>query len=184
MLDKEAQEVPDEALIILDGDLNGHVGETADGNRSHGGKDYDLRNNGGDRVLDFADAHDLVITNGWFWEPHSHLVTYYCDGMKSQIDPLHLRALALPKYCHRGKQQDLSKLAVLCEVRRAATKAVAGKKTAHYAEVYEELDTREDERHVCRLVKRWHLRTQDNELFHCIPDEFGQIIADKRATEE
>ncbi|XP_049527747.1 uncharacterized protein LOC125947320 [Dermacentor silvarum] len=90
MLDKEAQEVPDEALIILDGDLNGHVGETADGNRSHGGKDYDLRNNGGDRVLDFADAHDLVITNGWFWEPHSHLVTYYCDGMKSQIDPLHL----------------------------------------------------------------------------------------------
>ena len=75
-----------EALFLL-GDWNGHVGATADGfGDVHGGHGFGMRNNEGERILDFALANNLVVGNTLFIKRESHLVTFSSGGNRTQID--------------------------------------------------------------------------------------------------
>lgn len=86
MLDEKTAEVPrDEAIIVL-GDLNGHIGARSDGHRGHGGHGFGSRNEDGERILDFAESHNLVIANTLFQKRDSHLRTFYSGGNSTQID--------------------------------------------------------------------------------------------------
>ena len=50
------ENVKDEEVIVVEGDLNGHVGRNADGFEGvHGGYRYGVRNGEGERILEFAD---------------------------------------------------------------------------------------------------------------------------------
>ncbi|EDO45072.1 predicted protein, partial [Nematostella vectensis] len=73
--------------LFLCGDFNGHVGSMAGGYEGvHGGYGYGERNPEGVRLLDFAVANELVITNSMFQKRSSHLVTYQSGGASTQVD--------------------------------------------------------------------------------------------------
>ncbi|VDP13440.1 unnamed protein product [Heligmosomoides polygyrus] len=86
LLDETTAEVPSKDVIIVAGDLNGHVGATKDGHSCHGGFGYGSRNADGERILDYAESHKLTIVNTVFQKRDSHLISYYSGGTKTQID--------------------------------------------------------------------------------------------------
>jgi hypothetical protein len=70
--------VPISEKLFIGGDLNGHVGATSVGyERVHGGFGYGSRNEGGEDVLNFALAYDLLLANTLFRKRESHLVTFH-----------------------------------------------------------------------------------------------------------
>ena len=50
--------------VIVGGDMNGHVGQVANGfHEAHGNFSYGTRNAEGERILEFAEAIGYVVTN-------------------------------------------------------------------------------------------------------------------------
>ncbi|VDP06299.1 unnamed protein product [Heligmosomoides polygyrus] len=64
------------------------------------------------------------------------------------------------------------------EAKKAAKKAVAGAKAAHYADVNEKLETRDGERYLYRLAKARCRQAEDIEKFFGINDENGHPLMD------
>ncbi|XP_026042711.1 uncharacterized protein LOC113033277 [Astatotilapia calliptera] len=86
-LDDHLQTISPEEHVAVGGDLNGHVGKGRDGyHRFHGGQRFGTRNDDGCRVLDYAEAHDLAVTNTFFKKKPAHLITYSSGGRDTQID--------------------------------------------------------------------------------------------------
>ena len=74
-------------LVIIAGDLNGHVGKASDGYEGiHGGRGFGNRNTEGERILEFCDATGMVVTNTMFCKRDSRLITYQSGDNNSQID--------------------------------------------------------------------------------------------------
>ena len=95
--------IPSNEVLIPGGDWNGHVGEAAEGfNGAHGGFGHGVRNTEGDRLLEFALAHDLVISNTLFRKRPSHLITYKSGDAETQIDYILFRR-SLRKYIQDAK---------------------------------------------------------------------------------
>ncbi|VDP23498.1 unnamed protein product [Heligmosomoides polygyrus] len=86
LLDERTAEVLSKDVIIVAGDLNGHVGATKDGYSCHGGFGYGSRNADGERILEYAESHSLTIVNTVFRKRDSHLISNYSGSSKSQID--------------------------------------------------------------------------------------------------
>ena len=79
--------VPPNEVLITGGNWNGHVGKAAAGfEEVHGGFGYGERNYEGNRLLEFAVAHDLVIGNTLFKKRNSHLITYRTKDHETQVD--------------------------------------------------------------------------------------------------
>ena len=79
--------VPTEEMLLVCGDLNGHVGKTSSGFEGvHGGHGCGVRNPEGTRILEFCAAADLVITNTYFTKHDSQLLTFGSGNAYSQID--------------------------------------------------------------------------------------------------
>lgn len=55
-----ARSMPTNDFIVTGNDLNGHVGETADGNRCNEGKIFRPHNVGGERTFNFKASHGLI----------------------------------------------------------------------------------------------------------------------------
>ena len=73
-------------IIVVGGDLNGHVSKDTDGfSGVHGGRVNGTRNAEGERVLEFADSMDMAICNT-FDKGDAKLVTNGSGGHRSQID--------------------------------------------------------------------------------------------------
>ncbi|VDO67818.1 unnamed protein product [Heligmosomoides polygyrus] len=83
LLDEKTAEVPPKDVIII-ADLNGHIG--ADGYSCHGGFGYGSRKADGERILEYAESHNLTIVNTVFRKRDSHLISYYSGSSRSQID--------------------------------------------------------------------------------------------------
>lgn len=76
-----------EEMVIVAGDLNGHVGNGAEGYVGvHGGFGYGQRNDEGNRILEMADALELMICNTMFMKEESKLVSYCSGNVKSTVD--------------------------------------------------------------------------------------------------
>ena len=60
--------------VIIGGDLNGHVGMNGRESTSHSNTGLGERNEGGDRVVEFANTFDLVIANTWFTKTKNQLI--------------------------------------------------------------------------------------------------------------
>ncbi|KAL6742029.1 hypothetical protein Aduo_015229 [Ancylostoma duodenale] len=86
LLDEKTVEVPSEDTIIIAEDLNGHMGTAKDGYSCHRGFGYETRNVDGERILEFADSHNLVIVNTKFRKRSSHLVSFYSGNTQTHID--------------------------------------------------------------------------------------------------
>ncbi|VDO63408.1 unnamed protein product [Heligmosomoides polygyrus] len=57
-----------------------------DGYSCHGGFGYGSRNADGERILEYAESHNLTIVNTVFRKRDSHLISYYSGSSKYQID--------------------------------------------------------------------------------------------------
>ena len=88
--------VPEEQMLVLGGDFNGHVGEHSTGFEGvHGGSGYGMRNQDGLRVLNFCVANKLAITNTFFHKNKSRLITFSSGGNRTQIDFITVRRARL-----------------------------------------------------------------------------------------
>uniref|UniRef100_UPI00358F58A9 craniofacial development protein 2-like n=1 Tax=Myxine glutinosa TaxID=7769 RepID=UPI00358F58A9 len=88
-IEKLMENVKDEEVVVVGGDLNGHVGRSMDGfDRVHGGCGYGVRNGEGERILEFADGADLLICNTQFQKEDNKLVTYTSGGSTTTVDYL------------------------------------------------------------------------------------------------
>ncbi|KAJ7959944.1 Retrovirus-related Pol polyprotein LINE-1 [Quillaja saponaria] len=86
-LEEIVQGVPLGEKLFIGADLNGHVGSTNEGfERVHGGYGYGVKNEGGESILDFTVAYDLILANTFFKKRESHLITFSSRPNKSQID--------------------------------------------------------------------------------------------------
>ena len=91
-MDQELRAIPEGEMVIVGGDLNGHVGISREAiERIHGGWGVGEKNEEGERVTDFAMAFVLSIVNTFFEKRPNHLVTCKSGGRQSQIDLLMCR---------------------------------------------------------------------------------------------
>ena len=67
--------IPDDELLLVCGDLNGHVGETSGFDGIHGGHGFGARNAEGIRILDFCTAANLSVVNTFLVKEESKLIT-------------------------------------------------------------------------------------------------------------
>ena len=78
--------IPQNEMVVLAGDMNGHVGSNCVGyDGTHGGYGFGDRNADGSRILEFADGLNLVICNTLFMKQESKLVTY--EGCSKSFRP-------------------------------------------------------------------------------------------------
>ncbi|VFQ94817.1 unnamed protein product [Cuscuta campestris] len=78
--------------VIIGGDFNGHIGDSAEGFEDvHGGFGYGSRNPAGVSLLEFARASDMVVANSCFPKRDVHLATFVSGVGTTQIDYLLLR---------------------------------------------------------------------------------------------
>ena len=92
LLNSTVNKVSAAETLLICGDFNGHVGKVANGYKGvHGGHGYGLRNTEGERILEFAVAHDLVVGNTHFHKKENNLITYQSGGNSSQIDYILVR---------------------------------------------------------------------------------------------
>jgi len=91
-LNSAMAKISNQETVLVCGDFNGHIGSEANGFEGvHGGYGYGKRNPEGDRILEFATAHNLVVGNSYFTKHPQNLVTYRSGGHSSQIDYVLLR---------------------------------------------------------------------------------------------
>ena len=87
LLNSTVNKVSAAETLVICGEFNGHLGKVTNGYEGvHGGHGYGLRNTEGERILEFAVAHDLVVGNTHFHKKENHLITYQSGGNSSQID--------------------------------------------------------------------------------------------------
>ena len=74
-------------IILVGGDMNGHVGTEAVGfPEVHGGMGYGTRNEDGERLLEYCESLELALTNTYFTKKDEHKITYKSGNHMSQID--------------------------------------------------------------------------------------------------
>ena len=85
--DSVMRKVPQQEKVYVGADLNGHVGKGGGGSGDVvGGHGFGQRNNGGARIVAWAQAFNLGIMNTFFVKKEEHLVTYKSGGRSTQID--------------------------------------------------------------------------------------------------
>jgi len=81
--------IPASQLIVVGGDLNGHVGTNVDGyDGVHGRYGFGERNADGEWILEFCDAMELIVTNTCFKRQKNKLAIYVSGDTVSAIDYL------------------------------------------------------------------------------------------------
>ena len=91
----ELGQIPVSEVILVGGDVNGHIGDENIGYEEvMGSYGYGTRNDEGETVLDICKFHRLRILNTYFKKEEEKLVTYKSGDNKTQIDLLMLRRAA------------------------------------------------------------------------------------------
>lgn len=86
-LGQVTEKIKEEELIMVCGDLNGHVGERVQGFEAvHGGRGFGVRNLEGEMILEFAEAHKLTVLNTWFLKEDTKKISYESGGCKTVVD--------------------------------------------------------------------------------------------------
>jgi len=84
--------IPASEMIVFWRGLNRHIGTNVDEyDGVHGRYGFDERNADGERILEFCDAMELIVTNTCFKRQKNKLPTYVSVGTLSAIDYLLLR---------------------------------------------------------------------------------------------
>lgn len=91
-LDDEAGKVASESIVVVGGDLNGHVGRRREGFEEvmgmHGSGE---RNNEGEKILEFCQSRGMKVTSTYFRKDREKKITYKSGGAETQIDYILLK---------------------------------------------------------------------------------------------
>jgi len=86
-------------MVVIAGDMNGHIGSSNVGyDGTHGGFGYGSRNADGSRILEFANGLNLVICNTLFTKQEAKLLTYVAGPVKNRVGYI------------MGRQEDTAKV--------------------------------------------------------------------------
>uniref|UniRef100_A0A8D9DR12 Craniofacial development protein 2 n=1 Tax=Cacopsylla melanoneura TaxID=428564 RepID=A0A8D9DR12_9HEMI len=86
-LEDVLERIPENELVMIGSDMNGHVGKNRDGHEEcHGGYGFGEKNEPGERVVNLAEAYDLKIVNTFYKKKDEHLITFKSGPNKTQID--------------------------------------------------------------------------------------------------
>jgi hypothetical protein len=92
------RKVSKEEELVVCGDLNCHVGLSADGYEVvHGGRGYGMRNTEGEAFLEVALALDMAVVNTWFVKPESQRISFESGGNRTTVDYVLVRRADLSK---------------------------------------------------------------------------------------
>ena len=147
------------STLIVAGDFNGHVGRREKGGTSYGRHGYGKTNEDGQRLVEMAERHDLVIMNTMFKKKKNKLVTYYSGGSISQIDYM------LTRRSERKKVTDTKVLPF---------EAVAPQHRPLVIDMNTKMDIKENKKIEIIPKVRW-FRLDDKK----IRDEYGKKVAEK-----
>ena len=87
MLDECIGKVSEEELLVIGGDLNGHVGKERNGfEEVMGIYGYGMRNEAGTSILEFCQGRKLRVVNTMFKKKEKQKVTYKSGGDETQVD--------------------------------------------------------------------------------------------------
>ena len=87
-------------MIVLNADLNGHVGEGNKGDEEiMGSYSAGTRNKEESMVVKFSKRMDLVVLNTYFKKKNEHRVTYESGGKNTKVDYMMCRMRDLKKMC-------------------------------------------------------------------------------------
>ena len=79
-------------LIVVGGDLNGHVSTNVDGyDGVNGGYGFEERNADGERPLEFCDAMEVIVTNTCFKRQKNKMAIHVSGSTVSTSDYLLLK---------------------------------------------------------------------------------------------
>ncbi|XP_047492056.1 uncharacterized protein LOC125041264 [Penaeus chinensis] len=79
--------VPPIEVLLVGGNLNGHVGEGNTGSSECMGRHgVGIRNDNGDRIVDWATAEGMALVNTYFIELEQQKITYKNGNNNTQID--------------------------------------------------------------------------------------------------
>ena len=78
-------------MVVLAGDMNGHVRSSNGYDGMHGGFGYGARKADGSRITEIADGLNIVICNTLFMKKESKMVTYVAGPVKSTVDYITVR---------------------------------------------------------------------------------------------
>lgn len=74
-------------MLVLCGDMNGHVGAAVEGFLNvHGGNGFGSRNLEGEMFLEFAESMNLLVANTWFVKNDRQKITYESGGCSTVVD--------------------------------------------------------------------------------------------------
>ncbi|KAE8697992.1 Detected protein of unknown function [Hibiscus syriacus] len=91
-LDDVLRSIPEDQRFFIGGDFNGHIGNATNRYDSvHGGFGFGSWNEKGRMLLEFATAHDMVVTNSFFNKRDVNLITFHSGGHCTQIDYIQVR---------------------------------------------------------------------------------------------
>jgi len=86
-LGRVIQNVPPLEVLWVGGDLNGHVGEGNTGSSECMGRHgVGIRNDDGDRIVDWATAGGMALVNTYFMKLEQQKITYKSGNNNTQID--------------------------------------------------------------------------------------------------
>ena len=86
LLCEVTRKIPYEEVLWIAGDLNGHIGGKSLGEGVIGRYGIGTRNEGSDRVVDFATARSIAVDNTYFQKRLTRRVTYKRGGQRTQVD--------------------------------------------------------------------------------------------------
>ena len=85
--ENEMEIIAVEEIVVVDIDLNGHVGTDKDTiERMHEGHELGNVNADSERILGLAISFDLAIANTFSYKREEHIITYKNGGNSTQID--------------------------------------------------------------------------------------------------
>ena len=103
VLGKVLTDIGDSEMLVVCGDMNGHVGAKAEEFEGvHGGNGFGNRNIEGEMLLEFAQAMGLIVTNTWFQKRDSRKISYESGGCKTVVD------YVLVRRCNRQMVRDVN----------------------------------------------------------------------------
>ena len=92
VLDECIGKIPEEELLVIGGDLNGHVGRDRSGfEEVMGIYGYGERNEAGESILELCQGRKLRVVNTMFKKEDRQKVTFKSGGVESQIDYMLVR---------------------------------------------------------------------------------------------